>query len=219
MTKGERSSGSPRTSNEAEALIATLSQRLREAFNERRALRHKAGEMRTEYHQALSIATIEGRSKPDRAPLEAVEKETRELEEHLLGLTLAIREVDNTRRQLQRIELSAERDGLKGALASVEAQIKAKEDELKALRERERELCWTIRQLQDQIDAPVKSFSPREIKTVEELEALAVDLTFKPGDELMRLLEEFEGALAQGTMLRVSEKRVNGRLGVEAVPI
>jgi chromosome segregation ATPase len=219
MTKVERPSSTPRTSNEAETLMATLSQRLREAFDERRALRRTAAEMTAAYHQALSIAIIEGLSKPDRAPLEDIEKEIRDLEEHLLGLTLAIRTVDATRRDLKRTELAAERDGLKGALASLEGQIKAKEDECKALRERERGLCWTIRQLQDQIDAPVRNFSPKEIKTVEELEALAVDLTFKLGHELMPLLEEFEGTLAQGTVLRVSEKRVNGRLGVEAVPV
>jgi len=199
--------------------MATLSQRLREAFNERRTLRGNAAEMKAAHHQALSVSIIQGDSKPDRAPLEAVEKEMRDLEEHLLGLTLAIREVGQTRRDLKRNELAAERDGLKHQLASVEEQIKTKAAELAALRGNESGLCWTIRSLQDQIDAPVRGFSPREIKTLEELEALAIDLTFKPGHELMRLLEEFEGTLAQGTVLRVSEKRVNGHLGVEAVPV
>jgi hypothetical protein len=222
MTKTEQSgSRTPRTSQEAETLMATLSQRLREAFAERRALRGHAAEMKAAYHQALSIATIEGRSKPDRAPVEAVEKEIRDLEEHLLGLTLAIRDLDATRRDLKRAELAAERDGLKGALASLEEQMKAKEDELKALRERERGLCWSIRQLQDKIDAPAKSFREREVRSIEEVESLAFDLSFQNGHEVLRLLEECEEALAQGRgcRLQIMEKRTNGHLRAEAVPV
>ncbi|HLC42792.1 MAG TPA: hypothetical protein VJO34_14365 [Methylomirabilota bacterium] len=219
MTKGERSGSTPSTSKETETLMATLSQRLREAFDERRALRRHAAEMGAGYHQALSIAIIEGRLKPDRAPLEAVEKEIRDLEEHLLGLTLAIRDLDATRRDLKRTELAEERDGLKGALASLEGEIKTKNAELKALCERERELCWAIRQLQDQIDAPAKSFREREVRSVQEVESLAFDLSFKNGHEVLRLLEECEEALTQGTVLRIAEKKSNGHLMAEAVPV